>query len=270
MASVFDTIRTVFGCKQAILKMGFLSALISYPIYEVLLNTNQITDFKWNTLWSIVLYVIGLLYIGYLLVSSHNLINEENNVLPWFGNPFKILFVGLGSLFALAPIVALMIYVGICLFNIFTLKGFPIAYCIGGIFVIELLLWGILMIQWALFADKYNPLHSYKLIHILKYFLQFAGTAIPLIILSLIVTGFFFFPCGYLAHKMFGNGYVYTLVIVLFSTFILTVITQHYSQIYMEEVVLTRKVEYEDDAGKIMDKDLLYDQDNDNRYNGGY
>lgn len=267
MASVIDAFRTVLGIKHSFLKIATLSAIVSYPVYQFLLNPAELTSF-----WAIVAYVLLLFYFGYIFVASHNLINEENIVLPGFFNPFKSLFVGIASLFALAPMIAVMGYVGYCVYMIGVNKSIPLPQNITVISLIELVLWGVLMVQMTLFTNKYNPLHSYKLITILKSFSSFAGKTVPLLLMIALITAVLFYPFGYLAHMMFfenGYQYVFYLIVIFFVTLSLLIITQYYSQLFMEDCVLSRKLDYEDDAGKIMDKDLLVDQDN-NKKGRGY
>lgn len=262
MASVIDAFRTVLGTRHSFLKIATLSVIVSYPVYQVLMNFGE-----WLSTWAIVAYAVLLFYFGYLFVSAHNLINEEDILLPGYLNPFKIFFVGVGSLFALTPIVALMGYVGYCLYMIGVNKGFPMAGTITVVSIVELILWGILAVQMTLYVNKYNPLHSYKLITLLKTFGSFVGRTIPLLLMLGLISAVIFYPFGYLAHMMFyGNGYeyVFVLVVIFFVTLSLLIATQYYSQMFMENMVLCRKVEYEDDAGKIMDKELLMDKDDPN------
>lgn len=266
MASVIDSFRTVLGAKHSMLKIATLSVIVSYPIFQVVTNWGD-----WFSSWAIVAYVVLLFYFGYIFVASHNLINEEDIVLPSFLNPFKILLAGIGSIFALAPMIAISGYVGYCLYMIGVNKSLPLATTISVVSIVELLFWGFLMVQMTLFTNKYNPLHSYKLISLFKSFSSFVGKTIPLIFMMALATAVIFYPFGYLAHMMFfdnGYQYVFYLVVIFFLTLSLLIITQYYSQMFMESIVLYRKLEYDDDAGKIMDKQLLLDEDNDNRGSG--
>lgn len=260
MASVIDAFRTVLGAKHSILKILTLSLIVSYPVCQVLINFGD-----WFSTWAIVTYALLLFYIGYIVSLAHNMINEKDILLSGYFNPVKIFFVGIGAVLALAPMVALMGYVGYCLYMIGLNKGLPIAGTITVVSLVELILWGFFATQLTLYANKYNPLHAYKLVTLLKSFSSFVGKTILLLLLLLIATAFIFYPFGYLAHMMFvGNGYEYVFVIVViyFVSLSLLIATQYYSQIFMEDISLCRQVEYEDDAGKIMDKDLLIDNDN--------
>lgn len=266
MASVIDAFRTVLGARHAMLKIATLSVIASYPIFQVVTNWGD-----WTSSWAIVAYAVLLFYFGYIFVASHNLINEEDIVLPGFLNPFKFLFAGIGAVFALVPMIVIAGYVCYCLYMIGVNKGLPLAATITVVSLVGLLFWGFLMVQMTLFTNKYNPLHSYKLISLFKSFSSFVGKTIPLLLMLAIVTAVIFYPFGYLAHMMFYENdyqYVFYLVVIFFVTLSLLIITQYYSQMFMENLVLYRKLDYEDDAGKIMDKQLLLDEDNNNQGRG--
>ena len=255
MASVIDVIRTVFGCKHSALKMITLSGILSYPLYQICTNFQG-----WFDLWSIVTYCVLIFYFGYIFLASYNLINEEEILLPGFLNPFKIFFVGIGSIFALVPMIALMVYVGYCLYAIFLQKEFPMALTITGVVVAEFILLGILAVQMTLYSTKFNPLHSYNIVKIFKTSPDFSLKSILLFIVLAIFSAFVLYPLGYLTFKMFGNGFVLFFVSILCITMILLFITQYYSQMAIESIVLGKKDEYET-AGSIMDKELLIDND---------
>lgn len=263
MASVIDAFRTILGAKHSILKISSLSLIVSYPVYQVLMNYGD-----WTSSWAIIAYAILMFYFGYIVSVAHNMINERDILLPGYLNPVKIFFVGIGALLALVPMAVLMAYVGYCLYTIGMNKALHIAAIITIVSLVELILFGFFALQMTLYANKYNPLHSYKLVTLLKSFSQFVTGTIPLILMLGLVSAFVFFPFGYLAHLMFvsnGYDYIFVLVVIYFISLSLLIGTQFYSQMFMEDMVLCRKVEYEDDAEKIMDKDLLIDNDNGKR-----
>lgn len=266
MASVIDAFRTVLGAKHSILKIATVSVIVSYPVFQLVSTWGD-----WYSSWAITAYVLLLFYFGYIFVASHNLINEENIILPGFLNPFKFLFAGIAGVFAIVPMIILMGYVGYCLYMIGVNKQMGLPAIITIVSLVEFLMWGLLMVQLTLFTNKFNPIQSYNLVSLFKSFSTFVGKTIPLIFVLAFVTAVVFYPFGYLAHMMFydsGYQYLFYLVVIFFITLSLLVITQFYSQLFMEHIVLVRKLEYEDDAGKIMDKQLLFDQDNDNSGQG--
>ncbi len=258
MASIIDTIRTIFGCKHSALKLIGISVILAYPLFQV------VSKFEgWTAMWTIVTYVAIVFYAGYILLTSSNLINEKEILLPGFLNPFKIFFVGLGGVLAIGPMIALMGYVGYCLYMIFMQKEMPMPTLITGIAVAELLMLGAMTVQMTLYTSTFNPLQSYNLIKILKAFPEFTIKSIAMFLgLGLFAT-IVFWPLGFLAQMMFGQDLVFFFVMVIFATVLLMLATQYYSQLFMESLVLSRKLEYEDDAGSITDKQFLVDEDHD-------
>jgi len=267
MASVIDAFRTVLGARHSFLKIATISVLVSYPIFQFMPNLGD-----WTSTWAMVSYALLLFYFGYIFVAAHNLINEVDVVLPGFLNPFKMLFAGICSVFAMVPMIILATYVCYCIYMIGVNKSFPLPGTITIVVTVAVLFWGLLMAQMTLFVNRFNPFQSYNLVSLYKLFSPCVGKTIPLIFMMALATAVIFYPFGYLAHMMFfdsGYQYVFYLVVIFFATVALLVITQVYAQVFMEHVVLVRKLEYEDDAGKIMDKQLLVDEDNDN-YGRGY
>lgn len=257
MASFIDSVRTVMGSKNVFFKLLIVSALMSYPLFQVVSQ-----PFKgWGDIWTIVSIVTMIFYVGYLMIASSNLINEETILFPGFLNPFKIFAAGLGGIVAILPMFALMNYAGFSLYDITVQKGMPVQASITIVIIAELLLLGILAVQMMLFANKFNPLHAYNIVKILKSFSDFAVKGIILIIGLAIIAGIVMGPLGYLTYMMFGQGLIFFMVLGLFLTFLLAFATNYWAQLFMENLVLCRKVEYEDDASNILDRDLMIDKD---------
>ena len=258
MASTIDSIRTVLLSKSSVIKVSVISLIISYPLFQVY------THFEgWYSLWSIVSYCAIVFYAGYLFLTSHNLVNENDNLLPAFFNPFKIFFVGLGGLLSLIPISALMGYSGYCLYQIFTQAGFSQPVVIALVSLIELILFGVFAVQLTLFAFKFNPFTSFNIVKVLKTFSEFTLRTIGLIITLTFFGGFVLYPIGYVVFLMFGpQSYLLFFYYFFALSFILLSAVVFYSQIAMEDMVLFVKVaKNEETAADILDKSLLIDND---------
>lgn len=258
MASVIDTIRTVIGSRYSIIKIAVIALLFAYPLNQFIMNFSA----GWCSTWAYIAYGVGVFFLGYLLLASHYLINEDNEILPGFLNPFKILLVGIGGILAIGPMVAVMVYVGICLYTIFFNKGFSLPINIAAVSVVELILLGLLTLQMTLYAKSFNPLAAYNPIKILKGFLDFALKAIPLLIMLAIFSAIVLYPLGYLTYLMFGAEGLPLLIFISFSfTFIMLVLVLYYSQFAMENMMIEEKMKDDESAGDMMDKSLLVDRD---------
>ncbi|MCR5260358.1 MAG: hypothetical protein K6C94_00800 [Candidatus Gastranaerophilales bacterium] len=256
MASVADSIRTLFGAKLWLIKLSIMAALIVYPAYQMIANFDG-----WQSTMAYITYGLGTFYLGYLLLISHNLINEKPIILPGFFNPFKIFFVGLGAIIALGPMVLLMVYVGVCLNQILVNMAMPNYACITTVVFAEMFLLGILTVQMTLYTTKLNPFYAYHLIKILKTFLDFAFKAIPLFVILLLFSGVVLYPIGVLAEKMFSaQSMPFYFYISFCVTFLLIVSVMFYSQLCMENLVLF-DIDDDDTVGDMMDKKLIKEND---------
>lgn len=253
MASFFDSVRTVMGCKRVAFKFILVSAILSYPLYEVLSG-----PFKgWGDIWTIVSIVASIFYLGYIMIGSSNLINENAELFIGFLNPFKILAAGLGGIIAVLPVSLGMYYAGVSLYSVLAARALPVHVISVTIFFVEVILLGVLAVQMMLYANKYNPLSAYNVMYILKNFPDFAIKSIPavfgVVLLGGIATGAILIP----VYKMFGPGYIFFMLIIFFITFLLAFLTNFYAQLALEVIVLTRKVEYDEGAGSILDEKLI-------------
>lgn len=257
MASVGDAIRTLLGSKVWLLKIGIMSGLIVYPVYQM------VTHFEgWTSPFAYLSYAIGIFYLGYIFLISHNLINEKPVILPGFFNPFKILFAGIGAVLSVGPMICLMVYVGYCLNQILPTLGMPANACITTIAFVEMLLLGIVTVQMTLYTTKLNPLYAYNLVKILKTFLDFAFKAIPLFLILALFSAVVLYPISVLTEKMFGSDGLPLYVYFSFcGTFLLIVTVMFYSQLAMENLVLFNIHENDETAADMMDKQLLKDYD---------
>lgn len=263
MASFFDSVRTVMGCKRVAFKFIFISAILSYPLYQVLSG-----PFKgWGDMWTILTVIATIFYLGYIMIASSNLINEEAELFIGFLNPFKILAAGLGGIIAVLPVSVGMYYAGISLYSAMVERALPVTAISVTVFFVEVLLLGVLAVQMMLFAYKYNPLSAYNVLHIVKNFPDFALKSVPAIfgdvLLGAVAAGSILIP----VYKIFGSGYIFFMLIVLLITFLFAFLTNFYAQLALENIVLTRKVEYDEGAGDVLDQSLLTKKDNKKKKN---
>lgn len=253
MASFIDSVRTVMSCKRVVFKTGLVSAILSYPLYQVLSE-----PFKgWGDMWTIASIVAAIFYLGYIIISSSNLINERTELFISFLNPFKIFAVGLGGIFVVLPVSIGMYYAGVSLYSALAERALPMQAMVITIFFVEVILLGILAVQTMLYADKYNPLAGYNILNILKNFPDFAIKSISaifgVVLLAAVATGVILIP----AYKIFGPGLVFFMLIVFFVTILLAFLMNFYAQLTLEIIVLTRKVEYDEGADSILDEKLI-------------
>lgn len=252
MASVIDSIRTIITSRFAFLKVLFLSGILSYPLYQVLFVKFD----GWFSLLPI-LTVIFLIYnLGFLLNIVHNEITDSLVLIPGIFKPLQFMSAGAGALLATAPVMVLMGFSGYSLYSIGMMKDLPQAYVITVIVLVEIILLSILEIQTVIFAHKYNPFLSYNLSKVFKNLADFLFRTINLLF-CLIIVSFATVSVGILMTKIFtmsSFAFVYYVVFVLF--FYLMIGLYYFGQIYMENMYVNLNIDYDDDAGKIVDKEI--------------
>lgn len=258
MASFIDVIRTVFGSRNAALKIVVASCLLSYPLFRVV----SVPFAGWGDVWVIISIIMAVLYLGFMFVSASNLINEQNIIVANFINPFKIILYGIGAIIAVGPMVAFMVYSWFCITAKMTANGFPPAAVNTACGAIELILLGVLSVQMMMFAKNGNPLQAYNLVKIRKCFADFTAKSIFLIISLALLFGVVVFPLGYLTQMMFGMGLVFFMVAFFFFTAMLLLATQYYATCFMEHAAFsTQLVHDEETAGDYFDKKLILEDD---------
>lgn len=254
MASFLDSVRTVCCCKNVMLKFMFISAILSYPLYQVLSG-----PFKgWGDIWSIISIFAAIFYLGYIINASSNLINERNELFVGFLNPFKIFAAGFGGIIVLLPVSVGMYYAGISLYSALIERALPVQAVVLTVFFVEVVLLGVLAVQMMLYAHKYNPISGYNILEILKTFPDFSIKSISaifgVVFWGAIATGVFLIP----VYKIFPeSGFLLFILIVFFLTYILAFLTNFYAQIALEKIVLARKIEYDEGADSILDEKLI-------------
>lgn len=255
MASFIDSVRTIFTSKYAVFKLIALALIFAYPLYQI----SMVKFTGWTSPMSLTAIAALIFYVGYLVYSAHNYINERYILLPSFINPFKIFLAGLGSVIAVGPIITVMIYVGYCLNIIFANKGLALPVSITGIVMIELVLFGVFAAQMTLFASNFNPFKAYHLIQVFKLFPDYALKTIGLTFGLLIFSGVLLTPLGFLAQMMFGFDIVFFCTMVVFATVLLSLVFQYFAQCYVEMMVVSRSVEYNSEIASVKDADLIDD-----------
>lgn len=252
MASVIDSVRTVFTSKYAIFKIIFLSLILAYPLYQIAMVKFD----GWFSTWSVAFEIALIFYVGYLVSSVNNYINERYILLPSFINPFKILLAGLGSVIAIGPVIMVMFYVGYCLNIIFANKGFPLPVAITGIVMIELILFGIFAAQMTLYASNFNPFRAYNLIQVVKLFPDYALKTIGLTFGLVLFSAVILTPIGFLAQMMFGFNMVFFFVMIFFLTILLSLIFQYFAQCHVDVMVVQRQVDYNSTEVSVKENNL--------------
>ena len=252
MASVFDSVRTVITSRFAFLKVLLLSGILSYPLYQVLFV-------KFDGWFSVlpILTIIFLVYnLGFIIEIVHNEVTDSMILIPPLFKPLQFVSEGVGLLLSTAPVIALMGFSGYSLYNIGMMKDMPQPFVITVIVLVELILLAITEIQTIIFAHKFNPFFAYNFVKVFKNMADFLFRTINLIFCMIIVS-VATVSVGILMTKIFSvNSFAFTYYIVFVIFFYLMIGLYYLGQVYMENMYVNLNIDYDDDAGKIVDKDI--------------
>ena len=250
MASGFDSIKTILASKYSFLKVLVLAGCFAYPLYRILFVKFE----GWDTLWPILTIVMLVYNIGFILYTIHNEIVDNPILIPGVFNPLQFVAVGLGTIIALGPMTALMGFAGVYLHQTATAKGFPEPFIIGLISLVEFLLLVVFEIQIIMYSHKLNPFQAYNVVRMFKNFSDFLYKNFVLLF-YLALLSIFTVSIGFLLFKMFGlTNFIFVYYIIFAIMFYLLIGLYYFGQIYMENLVANLDIDYDDDAGKILDE----------------
>lgn len=251
MASVFDSIKTIVTYRFAFMKVLFLSGILAYPMYQI--------DFlKFNGISLIhILAIAFLIYnLGFILYTIHNEVTDNTTLIPGVFNPLQFVAIGIGTIVVTAPIIALMGYSGYCLYNIGMMKDLPQPFVITVIVLVELILLAILEIQTVMYAHKLNPFYAFNLVKIFKNLADYLFKTISLIFCMAVVS-IATVAIGILMTKIFDiQSFAFAYYVIFMVFFYLLIALYYLGQVYMENMYTNLDIDYDDDAGKIIDKDI--------------
>lgn len=230
MASILDSVKTVVGDSHPFFKMA------SFAIIIFLVTQLETLEYVPPLLQisAVILTFFG--FLGFVLLSVHNSVNEQNIIMPNLFNPLKLIWVGINGTLSLLPFLAL-VYFGITWVSSL-LKFAPwINYLIT--LLVGIVLIALFVVSMLLFCKRFNPLASYNFKNIFKYAGDFIAYSFVLAINVLILLGVVFFPIGLGVKLMFGYGPVFNFFIIFTIIFIIMTMSQYYAQLHFEFIDLS-------------------------------
>jgi len=253
MASVLDSIRSVITARFAFFKVLVLSGLLAYPLHQMLFVKFD----GWLDLWPILTIVMLLYNIGFILFMVHNEVSDNTILIPGIFNPLKFTAAGLGALLFCAPMVAGMWFLGTYVYDTGMEKGISLPLIITLIVIIAWLFSAALLTQFILFSVKLNPFHAFNIVKVFKNLSTFLTRIISLLF-SLLIVSIVTVSVGILVTKIFdvkSFAFLYYVIFILF--FYLLIGFYYFGQIYMENTYSELDVNYDENAGIIIDRDIL-------------
>lgn len=258
MASVLDAFRFLKDSKFYMFKTAVISAMAGIGGYEAFMS------FKNPTSTPFVAGALCLLFfVGYLACYVNNLINERQNLMVGFLNPFKPLFAGLGMLVTVAPGAFLMWFALTEMYPRLSALGHPAWLVITLCSVVGLLIFSIITAQICAFCQSFNLLTAFNPVIVLPCVAEFFGGILFAGILSIILCSLFYGPFGYVAYLMFKD-YVYALAFCggLAATFVIFLNFGYYAQIFQERELIREEEAVKRERDKALARKEKFEKNN--------
>ena len=227
MASVTDSIKLVFTENFAYLKIFCLS-LIPYFIYK----TETVYNSYGDTISSLLCFLLGLIYIGYLLWITANTVQSKKEILP-VCNPFKAFAIGFKSLLALFP----QLFLCLCFYKYFvktanlSLMSDKVIVYIGAFLLLALLFTSAIF-----YAKKFSISDSWNLKNIFRNFAQIFIYLICTFVLLGLLCAVVAIPLLIFVNLLFGKHMIYNCTIIYLVTATLFVYFQNLGYAYFEYI----------------------------------
>lgn len=225
MASIIDSIKEIYSDKFSLAKLVLLAVPVYYS-YQVYLQSKQ--DY---TFFLMVAGITLFILFGFFTDLINNVISERDYILP--RNPFKMIFLGIKGVIALAPVCYISylslnyLYALIIPIPVF---GFAFMYMFSVIFA------GIILTSFVMFSSRGNIFDTYNvkilfkksgdmIINIMFFLLQ-------LMVINTLIVGFI----GYMLWLLFGFGQILTFFITYVLLFNLSIVGHYIGQTNYEVI----------------------------------
>lgn len=224
MASVIDSIRTVYTDNYSLVKLGVFGYLV-FIIYSFVSSKPEMQVM--NYLWFV---LIVFFYVGYFSVIMHNRITQNLAVLPMI-NPVIFLSICVKGLAVMLP----YLIVGLPLVNLvvglFNFDGIPQQIAIG---IIQLIVVFVALTALIYFSCEYNVKDGYDFAKIFSSFQDVLVYALVCVIALLFVNIFIAVPVLYLAYSFFDLGGVFKYAVCYLVTMNLAFLADYCGQLWFD------------------------------------
>ena len=224
MASVIDSIRTVFTENFALLKLGAFSGA-TFMLFQMFVSDPK--NISTYTFFSI---VMGLFYIGYTAIIMHNRIHQKLELLP-IVNPMLFLNVSLKGLAVLIPYLIIGIPVVNSIFGLFNFEGVPQMIAIA---IIQLLFLAMGLTALMYYSNNYEIADGYGLSKVLTGFQDILVYMVACLIVILIVNAFTIVPILYFANQYWGIGPAVYFIIIYAVTMDIAIMADYCGQLWFD------------------------------------
>ena len=224
MASIVDSIRSVYQDNYALLKLGIFSYMI-YMLYSL-----TVVSESFNILNLIMYTIVFYIYLGFSSIIISNRINQRIQSLPTFN---MVYFFSIATkAFSIAiPYLIVGYFVVNFVVGMFNFEGVP---QLIAIWLIRFFIFSILVTSLINFAGKYNAKDGLNFSSILSGLADVLVYTIVSMLIIAVYSIFIVVPTLYLIYSFFDIGPLFKYFAVFFITLNIAFLSDFWGQLHFD------------------------------------
>ncbi len=224
MASIVDSIRSVYQDNYALLKLGIFSYII-YMLYSLIVSSDSFN------LINFLMYIISLyIYLGFSCIIISNRINQRIRSLPTFNIPVFI-SVATKAFTISIPYLIIGYFVVNFVVGLFNFEGVP---QLIAIWIIRFFIFSILVTSLISFSTKFNLKDGLNFSVIMSGLADVLVYTIVSLLLVAIYSIFVVTPTLYLLYSFFDIGPLFKYASVFFVTVNIAFLSDYWGQLHFD------------------------------------
>ncbi len=225
MASIVDSIRSVYQDNYSLLKLGGMS-YIMYILYSMMSFTSD----SFNIINFIVFLIIFYLYGGFCCIIIGNRINQNIQTLPTM-NLALYVNVCTKSFFIAIPSLLIGYVLGNFVVGLFNFESIP---QLIAIWIIRFFVFVFLVTAYINFAEKYELKEGFNITKLLNGVADVLVYTVVSLIVLVILSIFLVAPTLFLVYNFFEFGPLFNYVAIFFITMNLAFLSDYWGQLYFD------------------------------------
>ncbi len=225
MASIVDSIRSVYQDNYSLLKLGALS-YIMFILYSMMSFASD----SFNIMNFIIALIIFYIYGGFCCIIIGNRINQNLQTLP---NMNLVLFFNVCTKSFIIAIPSLLTgyFLGNFVVGLFNFESIP---QLIAIWIIRFFVFVILVTAYIGFAEKYQLSEGFNVAKILNGVADVLVYTVVCLILLAILSIFIVAPTLFLIYNFFKFGAFFNYAAIFFVTMYLAVLSDYWGQLHFD------------------------------------
>lgn len=224
MASIVDSIRSVYQDNYSLLKLGGFS-------YFIYLLVGLITPGENINIMNIILWlVIYYIFLGFCSIIINNRITQNIQTLPSF-DPIKFINISSKAFIISLPYLVIGYFVVNMIIGMFNFEGVPQQVAL---WLIRFFIFSFLITALINFSEKHKISDGFNISKLLSGVADVLVFTILCLILIAIYSAFVVCPTLYLIYSFFDIGPLFKYVAVFFTTLNLAYVADYWGQLHFD------------------------------------